>query len=339
MSNVTIMGLTVEAGQRKRGEIHVAYMADGQPLVVPFWVINGMKPGTKLLLSAMTHGDAVIGAEAIYRTMETIDETKMKGTVVAFPCMNPAGFEGGERNCTIDRNNMNRQFPGFKGGWLCDRVCAAISPVFAECDACIDWHGGSTNNSIHYVNYPSPYDEECARKNREMAFAFGTEFLYTGKTAGPAHQYVGTVQDEFVKDGKACILAEIGGNECIPYDQIEVSVRGVHNVMKLYGMEEGEPEMPEKQVLLKKRVLARPGQGGLFIPHYGPDLICSILPKATLLYEVRNIVTGEIIETYHTPYEGNAFIKMRGSCVSKCEPGDYGFLIGDMSTAETIYNH
>ena len=75
MSNVTIMGLTVEAGQRKRGEIHVAYMADGQPLVVPFWVINGMKPGTKLLLSAMTHGDAVIGAEAIYRTMETIDET------------------------------------------------------------------------------------------------------------------------------------------------------------------------------------------------------------------------------------------------------------------------
>ena len=51
---VTIMGLTVKAGSRRRDEIHIAYMADGQPMVVPFWVINGVKPGKRLLLSACT---------------------------------------------------------------------------------------------------------------------------------------------------------------------------------------------------------------------------------------------------------------------------------------------
>lgn len=107
--------------------------------------------------------------------------------------------------------------------------------------------------------------------------------------------------------------------------------------MKLYGMEEGEMELPKKQVLLKHRVLARPSEGGMFIPHHGPELMNAIVPKGTLLFEVRNIVTGEIIEKYYTPYEQNAIIKMR--CVlSKVEPGDYGYLIGDMLDAEVRNN-
>ena len=334
---VTIMGLTVKAGSRRRGEIHIAYMADGQPMVVPFWVINGVKPGKRLLLSAMTHGDACIGAEAIFKVMESIDEAKISGTIVAFPCVNPAGFEGGERNCTIDRLNMNRQFPGFKTGWFCDRVCASISPIFKECDACIDWHGGSGPNSIHYINFTRAGDSECIRMNTELAYAFGTEFLYTGKTAGPASQYEGTIQDEFIKQGKPCILAEIGGGIHIPQDQIKASVIGVHNVMKLYGMEDGEMELPQKQILLKRRVLARPSEGGLFIPHHGPELMNAVVPKDTLLFEVRNIVTGDILERYYTPYEQNAIIKMRGM-ISKVEPGDYGYLIGDMTDAEIREN-
>lgn len=337
VNDVTIMGLNVGAGQRAKGELTLAYMADGQPMVVPFWVINGTEPGTKLLLSAMTHGDACVGAAAVFAAMDSIDEKKMKGTVVCFPCMNPAGFEGGERNCSIDRLNMNRQFPGFATGWFSDRLCALISPVFKQVDACIDWHGGSGSNSINYVNYKLAGDEECMRKNTELAYAFGTEYLYTGKTAGPSSQYEGTVQDEFLNQGKACILAEVGGGVNIPQDQVKLSVTGVHNAMKLYGMEEGELELPKKQVLLKKRVLARPEQGGLFIPNHTPDIMNTVVPKDTLLFEVRNILSGEIIQKYYTPYDGNAFIKIRGS-IGKVEPGDYGYLIGDMSTAEIKVN-
>ena len=56
-----------------------------------------------------------------------------------------------------------------------------------------------------------------------------------------------------------------------------------------------------------------------------------------MLFEVRNIVTGDILERYYTPYEQNAIIKMRGM-ISKVEPGDYGYLIGDMTDAEIREN-
>ena len=63
----------------------------------------------------------------------------------------------------------------------------------------------------------------------------------------------------------------------------------------------------------------------------------AIIPKDTLLFEVRNIVTGEILQKYYAPYEQNAIIKMR-CVISKVEPGDYGYLIGDMSDAEIREN-
>lgn len=335
--NRTILGLSVAPGQRVRGEIHVAYMAGGHPCTIPFWVLNGVRPGPNLLLAAMTHGDACVGAEAVFRAMNSIDESKISGTVVAFPCMNPPGFEGGERNCSIDRLNMNRQWPGFSTGWFCDRACAAISPIFSEMDACIDWHGGGGPGAIHYINVKKAGSEECIRKNLELAYAFGTEYLYSGKTAGPASHYEGTLQDEFLKQGKACILAEIGGGLTLPMDQLEVSIRGVHNCMKFLGMEEGTPELPPRQIMLTKRVLARMEEGGLFIPCHGPELMNRTLPKGALLFQIRSILTGEIIYEYRTPYEESAFIKIR-AILSKVEPGDYGYLIGDMSTAEIREN-
>ena len=63
----------------------------------------------------------------------------------------------------------------------------------------------------------------------------------------------------------------------------------------------------------------------------------AVVPKDTLLFEVRNIVTGDILERYYTPYEQNAIIKMRGM-ISKVEPGDYGYLIGNMTDAEIREN-
>lgn len=334
---VTILGVTANGGERVRGEIRLTHMSNGSPCIIPYWVINGIKPGPKLLLIAMTHGDAFVGFESIWQTMASIDTSKLSGTVVCVPCANPAGFQGGQRHCTIDHQNMNRQFPGFPDGWFCDRLCAAISPLFDICDVCIDWHGGGEGEAINYINVKNTGDDEFSKRNFELSYAFGLEHLYSGKTAGPAHQYLGTIQDEFLSRKKHFVLAEIGSALQLPIDQIQESVTGVHNCMRFLGMEEGDIRLPKRQILFHDRVLVRINEGGLFIPVLGPEMLNQFYPKDTLVYQIRNVLTGEITEEYRAPFNNNLFISIRAQ-LGRVEPGDYSLIICDMDTAEIRVN-
>ena len=66
-----------------------------------------------------------------------------------------------------------------------------------------------------------------------------------------------------------------------------------------------------RQILFHDRVLVRINEGGLFIPVLGPEMLNQFYPKDTLVYQIRNVLTGEITEEYRTPYDNNLFISIR----------------------------
>jgi len=53
-----------------------------------------------------------------------------------------------------------------------------------------------------------------------------------------------------------------------------------------------------------------------------------------VLANIYNPKTFELLETIETPFEKNIVVLMRG-LLGKVNPGDYGYMIGNLETAES----
>ena len=151
MSEVTIQGHKVAGGTRAYFTLPVSYMANGSMMEIPVHVVNGVKPGPKLMLTALSHGDAPTGLEVIRQVLESVDIDQLSGTIIAVPCQNPVAFEWNRRNTPLDSYNMNRTYPGNPKGWFTEQLAATISPLCDDADYLIDWHGGEFGMALNYV--------------------------------------------------------------------------------------------------------------------------------------------------------------------------------------------
>jgi predicted deacylase len=336
MNDVKIGGVSAKAGERVYATLPVTTMAGGLSLEIPLHIVNGAKPGPKILLLSSSHGDEIASIELIRLILAELNPTKLAGTVVAIPAMNPVAVEWQSRNTPIDMCNMNRSFPGNPKGWLTEQMAAAISPLCHEVDYMIDWHSGMYNVGINYVLVQAD-DSPLGRKVRELSFVYGLKYLYDGPPAGPAAAYCGTVTEYMVSLGKPAIVPEVGGG--IPLDPSVMSngVRGAFNVMKHLGMYPGTVELPPEQYLIHQRPLLRPSRGGIFYPNLGPEYLNQVVPKGTLLASVRNPLTLAVEEEMFAPCEQNVFLCLR-AMMSLVHPGSYAYIIGELAGAEKVTN-
>ncbi|MCF7905112.1 MAG: succinylglutamate desuccinylase, partial [Candidatus Marinimicrobia bacterium] len=54
-------GVQVAAGERKTIDLQVARLFTHNPMQIPIHVHNGRRPGPRLFVSAVIHGDEIIG--------------------------------------------------------------------------------------------------------------------------------------------------------------------------------------------------------------------------------------------------------------------------------------
>lgn len=64
----------------------VSRLANGLELSLPLHILKGKQDGPTLMLTAVSHGDATTGFEAIRQIMETVDLDKLCGTIIAIRC-------------------------------------------------------------------------------------------------------------------------------------------------------------------------------------------------------------------------------------------------------------
>lgn len=336
MSNVTIAGFEVKPKERIYREIPVTTLASGAEISIPLHILNGSKEGPVLFLNAVSHGDATTGFECIRRTLERIDLNRLSGTVVAVPCANPIAFEWGMRNTPIDKNNMNRSFPGNPKGWFTEQCAAAVASICKDADCLIDWHGGGYGRASNYVLIKR-IESELGEKVRELAFAYGLTYVYDGAPAGPEAAYVGTLTDYMVSIGKPAIVAEVGTGMNLPMDIVESSVNGNFNIMKKLGMYPGELKLPHDQYMCVERPLTRPKHGGMFYPMCGPEMLNKSVPKGTVIAKIVNPLTMEVIEEMKAPCDETVFLSLRGT-MTKVHPGDYAYIMANKRNAKHIIN-
>ena len=238
--------------------------------------------------------------------------------MVAIPVANPYAFQTLTRNTPLDMTNLNRVFPGDPDGVLTEQLARMIvDNLLPGADVLIDYHSGGNLATVDYV---------YMHEEGPLSVAYGCELLYRSDS------FAGSLGDYARSQGVKVVVSELGGGQQLNDQYIAKGVRGGRNVMKLLGMLDGEPELPERQQIVTRMSYIRPHQGGIMLS----NVTASQLGREVELgFELATIVdpsTFEELEIVTAPFDPSLLVLVREP-MTKVDPGDYGFIIADGSTA------
>ncbi len=128
---------------------------------IPIMEIDSIEEGPLVVLTACMHGDEIGGTVVVHELFKLLQKNLVCGHVLAFPLLNPFGFENMSRRISISDEDLNRSFPGNPKGTLAQRIAAivmdkimALTPKIVL-DLHNDW-----NKSIPYVVIDNVQDSE-----------------------------------------------------------------------------------------------------------------------------------------------------------------------------------
>ena len=302
--------------------VAVAQLANGHQLeLVIHRLIGGAGDGPRLGLIGGIHGDEPLGVEMVRRVLNSLEADRFKGEIAALPVANPYAFQSLTRNTPLDMNNLNRVFPGDPDGMLTEQIAHAIcEQLLPQCDFLIDFHSGGNLATVDYV---------YLHDDRGLAKAFGCEILFEGPS------YAGSFGDYARNNGVPTVVAELGGGQQRNDYFLEKGVRGARNVMKALEMLEGAPELPPSQLVVHEMALIRPHHGGLLLSTVDASRLGERVAAGSELARVVSPYTFEVLETMTAPFDPTLLVLVREP-VTKVDPGDFGFIVGNGETSTPI---
>jgi len=253
-------GKTIKPGERKRIILEIGRSFSGSNVNLPIMVWRSKEPGPVLGISAAVHGDEINGTGAIRSLIQDCPFELKRGSLIFVPVVNIMGFERHSRYMP-DRRDLNRCFPGSAGGSLSARLAKIImSDVIERCDYLVDLHTAA----VRRTNFPN-VRADCSNEDCErLARAFGCEMIVN--SSGPQ----GSLRAAAVNAGCPTIILEAGEVWKVEPAVLDLTRRGVMNVMIELGMIDGELEVPPHQVTLEETRWVRSGIGGFLHFHVAP---------------------------------------------------------------------
>jgi len=242
LAEVNIGGIKAAPGTRAFGYIKTSETASRIPVHIPVTVVNGAEDGPTLLVSAAVHGAEIIGTLGIGQVLRELDESKLRGTLIAVPVANTSAFEFGTRTTYWDGQNLNRDARNAspEGSPTEQLGHAYLTELASKADAIIDIHSGSADSYVWYTIFAGSHgDEEVRERSKKMAVAFGLEQVM----AKTPSRWSGGLVDAAVDAGTPAITPEIGGGADFlnnGQQQMEICAQGITNVMRMMGMLDGE---------------------------------------------------------------------------------------------------
>lgn len=306
--------------QQKR-DIKLGTLANGCELKIPILIAEGRRPRPIAGVSAAVHGDEIVGIQIIRELWNLLAKEELNGSVWLMPIANPLAFEYLTRNTPLDMLDMNRTFPGNPSGWISEQMSHAIAEEYlSKLDFLIDIHAGGTFPLVDY----------CYLLNDAgLSRAFHSALLYK-----PVQLYQGTTAAVTLKRDVPTAVIEIGGGYEAQHEHVQRGVTKLCNMLHYTGILAGDVEPPPSQTLLHEISVMRPKNGGLCYPSRpfspGEQLIGRVR-----LAEIISPYSFDSLESMETPFEKNVVVLCR-NYVTRVNPGDYTFMIGNLATAETL---
>lgn len=291
---LTLLGRTVEPGTKVKFPFIPNRSFEASYLNTPVFVARGAEPGPTLCITAGVHGDELNGVEVSRRAFSRLDPATLRGTMIVLPAVNAEGVRAGNRYLS-DRRDLNRAFPGRKGGSVASLIAHAVFKVVAYCNALVDLHTASNNRT----NLPQIRADISDLDIRELAVHFGLGIVVASQ--GPD----GSLRREAARSGIPAIIYEAGEPHRFQEDEVNRGVEGVENVMAYLRMtDRKDAEIPDARIYERTRWIRVPmNQGGFFFPSSGlgdvvePGQILGQIvdPFTDQSFDVVSTIPGEII--------------------------------------------
>jgi predicted deacylase len=202
---LNVGALRAEPGAKARGSVEAAL---GVTTVdMPVTLINGARPGPKVVITAGVHGDEFTGIGAATELAALLGPEELHGRLVVCPVANPPAVYGRSRLSPVDGANLNRIFPGDPDGGPSERLAAWLFDNLLDgADAYIDLHAGGVGQRLcDFVGYRISGDDELDARARDMAHAIGFEDVVIGLDADGGNSHAAAT-----RRGIASVLVELG---------------------------------------------------------------------------------------------------------------------------------
>jgi predicted deacylase len=203
---------------------------------VPIAVIRG-GDGPTALVTAGVHGDEYEGLLIARRLIAEMQPEALAGRLIVMPGVNWPAVEARTRTSPIDRQNMNRAFPGdAKGGptaMIADFIERAILP---EIDIALDLHSGGTKSIYTPCGYVYGMGARPFRERKlAAAHAFGAPVTAVVNATASG----GSLSSACERHGVPMVATELGGGARLDSAAFEIGMEGTLNLLRHAGVMHG----------------------------------------------------------------------------------------------------
>jgi uncharacterized protein len=259
-----------ERDGKQVADLHVPQAHDDSAWgVVPIPIVvvkNGSGP--TLMLSAGVHGDEYEGQVALLDLVREIRPEEIQGRLIVIPALHLPAARVGRRLSPIDCLDLNRTFPGDRGGSFAPMLAHYVAEVLLPlCDVNVDLHsGGRSLDCLACTMSHLLDDARVVERTLELARAFGAPLHVLNREIDGS----GTLASAAEARGVITMSSELGGGNRLSRRGLEIARHGVRNVLRHLGMAEGKPvpfdQPTEVQVLPDAESYGFAPASGIFCP-------------------------------------------------------------------------
>jgi predicted deacylase len=209
------------------------------PLVV---IKNGNGPS--VLFTGGIHGDEYEGPIAISRLSQTLDPSEIQGRVILIPAVNIPAVLNDTRISPVDGRDLNRCFPGDPNGTFSEMLAHFLDNVILPlADASVDLHtAGRSMEAAPSTNMHHVSDAGLRARTMAAASAFGAPFNVVFWGIDESSTFTSAVE----RRGILSLGTELGGWGRVSIDGVRIANRGLRNILKHFGVIEGEPDTSQR---------------------------------------------------------------------------------------------
>ncbi len=247
-----------EPGELVTGWLDVTDLPTGTPERLPVLIAEGEEDGPTLWITASIHGNEVTALATAQDVMKEELESKIRGTVVCLPNLNPAGLRQTTRTSSYHGDDPNRYFPdpdadGSRPPRVQELIDERIYDAFAEsADALVDLHTAQVGSIPFVIRdrvlYGTERDEDEANELADELERLVDAYDFPVINEYVAEEYVeqnlqrSTAGAALNNAGIPAFTVELGGFEVVEEDTREKGVVGLLNVMRELDMLPGDAE-------------------------------------------------------------------------------------------------
>ncbi|WP_246113922.1 succinylglutamate desuccinylase/aspartoacylase domain-containing protein [Streptomyces montanus] len=310
-ATLSVGALHAAPGTKARGTVR----ADLGTLTtdIPLTLVNGSRPGPRVVITAGVHGGEFTPIDAVVRLADTLDPREVHGQVIICPVANPPAVYQGRLNVSpVDGVNINRVFPGDPDGGPTERLAAWLFAHLVDgADVYVDLHCGGIDQVLRdFVGYRLTGDPDLDKATAELAGSFGIEDVIIGLTAEGGNSHAAAA-----RRGISAVLVEVGSlgqrDEATALRRVD----GLHTALRHLGVldHDGSAQTPIRTWVWSAGVTSE--ATGLWYPEFSFD--------ADIIGEVaEGDVLGRIVDpadgrehTVHAPAGGRIVYGMHGLTV------------------------